>query len=820
MSLQSLGPEPPVARPGSLDEVDFPIDRRLLQTLAAQNRDRAAVEATALRSRAITMRAVLAFHATHGELLYQELEERLRAAPDSVPPLDPEWAVALARVTAMQTSAPHDLDLARRIMQSLPVSTLKERHTSFYAKLCFELGDYAECRRLLRRKHRRPIPGKDALEVDLRNPRTASPFGDERVWTQAFGSLFTAHGLEAPEVLPGHGPALDRLHLDLGSTVDGPLISVVLTTFRPDERIFTAANSVLKQTWRNLELIVVDDASGREYDPLLEQVEALDPRVRVLRQESNGGTYLARNAGLAVARGEYMTGQDDDDWSHPRRLEWQFRAFRDEPETTAVRGRALMADNDLVLNRLGHPVLGLLSSSYMAPVDLVRRIGGYLEARKGADTELTRRVAAITGQPLTDLRMPLAVVRVSPGSLSRAEFGPGWHHPVRAAFWSTARLAHERAARGHLDEASVRRNIAVPHRYQIHRAPLRRYDVVLAADWRESGASHHPLLDEVEAVISTGARVGLLHIADNRHPQRTRLEIDHSIQDLVNDRLVDRLLLDDEAPVRTVLVLEAGVLQFPSEGAVRMQAERVVVVANELADDGSRVAFAVQDCDQNARRIFNLEPFWVARTHTALAGLRDVVEPSRLSNALLTPTIHAARWQLPLRAPRSRRPVIGHHARNAGDWPVEASDLAEAYPTNGSVDVRIAGTATSALERLGLERVPPSWVVHSDAERHARLFLHQLDFYVDMRAAASSADRLLGAALASGRVVILPPSAAADYGDAAVYAEPRELQELVHRLHQDHVKYLVQARRARAYARAALSSVKYLGRLADLGVLR
>lgn len=792
-------------------------DLGFLETLADVARDRSAVESTALRSRSLAMRSLLAFRATGGALLYQDLVRQLHTDPRDLPELDLEWTIGLARVAAFQTGSPEDLRLARDLMRRIPEGRLKARHTSFYAKLCYELGEYAECRRLLRRRYRNGIAGKAHLLADLANPRTTSPYGSDRRWTRAFGQLFTEHGLEPPRLAHGSASALDRLDLEPNETVDGPLMTVILTSFRPDARLFTAVRSILRQTYQNFELLIVDDASGPEYMDVLDEAVAMDSRIRLIRQEVNGGTYLARNAGIAEARGELMTGQDDDDWSHPRRIEWQYREFVERPETTAVRGWTLMTDEDLVLNRLGHPVFSVLSSSYMTRVETARRVGGYLEARKGADTEFTRRVEAITGQPLVDLRLPLGVYRMSKGSLSRGEFGPGWHHPVRAAFWSTAKLAHERAARGTLDEESVRQSIAIPHRYQVERKPLPRYDLLIAADWRESRAARHPLLGEVEALIGTGQRVALLHMPDHRRPQRRRFEIHPSIQAMINDRVVDRLLLDDDAPVGTVLVLQPGVLQLPSEGPVKLRADRAVVVANQVPAAGRKVAYVTRECARTVRRFFGVDPLWVARSTMIHESLAAQVPAGQLSELLLPPAVHLDAWELPPRPPRSRRPIIGHHARGAWDWPEDLADLVATYPTDGSFDVRILGTAGSALARLGFRRTPPAWMVYPEHDTDPRRFLHQLDFYVHLPSPLGGEDSILSAAFASGRVVVLPPATRAQYGDAAVYAEPGEVSTLIRALHAQPARYLAVADGARAYARRELTVDVYLQRMAAIG---
>ncbi len=96
------------------------------------------------------------------------------------------------------------------------------------------------------------------------------------------------------------------------STSD-PLVSVILPTFNRAHTLTRAIQSVLNQSYRNIELLVVDDAST---DNTAEVVAAIsDPRVHYLPQPVNGGASFARNAGMRAATGAFLAFQDsDDEW--------------------------------------------------------------------------------------------------------------------------------------------------------------------------------------------------------------------------------------------------------------------------------------------------------------------------------------------------------------------------------------------------------------------------------------------------------------------------------------------------------------------------
>ena len=803
---------------GSADREVYPHDPVLLDTLAEIAPAARAVEAHALRTRSKAMRAVLAHRATLGALTYEQLVAAVRAPrAGHAAELNVGALVSLARVVALQTGDPEDLEIARLLLARVPRRRLKPADRLFYARLLETMGDARAARALLR-KVGPTVRGRQYLELDLANPFTAGPFADGRRWQRLWESLYSSYGLEVPRVVPGDGDPFDRLAVERPVPVtDGPLVTVTVTTWHPGHGLLCALRSLVDQSWRNLEILVVDDCSGPDYEPVLAEAERLDPRIRVLRQPVNGGTYLARNAALAVARGELVTGNDDDDWSHPRRIEHQVRAFLEDPTMTANRVMAYMVTAQLEIDRLGQPVIGRHAATYMTHRGTLLRAGGFVHARKGADTELMRRVAAFTGRPVHDVELPLALYRLDLASLSRSEFGPGWHHPARAAFWASAGRAHEVMVRDGLDPAEVGRSIVVPRRYEPAKVRPDRYDVAVAADWRHSTARRHPVLDEVDALLGAGLRVGVVHLPDNRYPERRRLEMHRSVQDLINARTVDRLLLDeDDVEIGTLLVVDPGLLQLPPAEVSRMAVHRVLVLADAApADPDAGVAlYSVDDCGRQAERVFGRTPTWVPRDAAVRHALRaDSRRGVTLAEHDVPVLADVDRFAVPRGIPRSPVPVVGQRADDRRDWPADEQDAAGLYPLDGSLDVRLIGAPHEVQRSLRRHSVPPGWLVYLRSEVTPREYLAQLDFFVDQSGPTSRARTTHAAALASGAVLVVPTSFRPVYGDAAVYSSPAELAGTVRALHQDGPAWLAQSRRGRAYAADRFTARTYLDAL-------
>lgn len=105
-----------------------------------------------------------------------------------------------------------------------------------------------------------------------------------------------------------------------------PLISVIIPIYQVEPYLRRAVDSVLNQTYRNLEIILVDDGSPDRCPLICDEYEKKEARVRVVHK-SNGGLSDARNAGLDVAGGDYIAFLDSDDYFAPGFIEILYDAM-------------------------------------------------------------------------------------------------------------------------------------------------------------------------------------------------------------------------------------------------------------------------------------------------------------------------------------------------------------------------------------------------------------------------------------------------------------------------------------------------------------
>lgn len=230
------------------------------------------------------------------------------------------------------------------------------------------------------------------------------------------------------------------------------LVSVIVPVFNRMGMLGEAVASVVAQTYRPLELIVVDDGSTDGTEELCKKLAIeKSPLVRAIRQ-ANGGPGVARETGRQVARGEFIQYLDSDDLLLPRKLELQVSALRARPDAGVAYGftrfrrrdgtvadgpwKASGAERETMFPRF------LTERWWDTPTPLYRRsvcdaAGPWLPLRQEEDWEYDCRIAAM-GTKLVQVKEYVAEVRDHEGS--RISRGSAFD-PERCAARATAHIA-------------------------------------------------------------------------------------------------------------------------------------------------------------------------------------------------------------------------------------------------------------------------------------------------------------------------------------------------------------------------------------------
>ena len=126
-----------------------------------------------------------------------------------------------------------------------------------------------------------------------------------------------------------------------------PLISVIVPVYKVEPYIRECVDSIINQTYRNLEIILVDDGSPDRCGKICDEYAGLDKRIKVIHK-INGGLSSARNAGLDICKGEYISLIDSDDYISPYFIEMFYKASRinDSDVVTGTGASEFLAETD------------------------------------------------------------------------------------------------------------------------------------------------------------------------------------------------------------------------------------------------------------------------------------------------------------------------------------------------------------------------------------------------------------------------------------------------------------------------------------------
>ena len=95
--------------------------------------------------------------------------------------------------------------------------------------------------------------------------------------------------------------------------MQSPLISVIIPVYKAEKHFRKCMDCIINQTYKNLEIILVDDGSPDKCGQMFDEFAKQDSRIRVIHKE-NGGQSSARNAALDIMTGDYVGFVDSDDW--------------------------------------------------------------------------------------------------------------------------------------------------------------------------------------------------------------------------------------------------------------------------------------------------------------------------------------------------------------------------------------------------------------------------------------------------------------------------------------------------------------------------
>lgn len=713
--------------------------------------------------------------------------------------LKPIPLLRLAKMLVSQAILPADvpqaLDIYRALDRIHGPGTVAKRHAVMYAQVALALGEQVSAYRLTKAMPG-SVPERAFLWCDLLNPFVGSRYGNLEQWTAAFNAPFAQAGVEPICIPSANGEEqespFDRLQCQAeAGSATGPLVTVVMSTWCPDEALRTAMGSLIRQTWANMEILLVDDASPDEYLQLLQEVASSDPRIRLIRQEANAGTYSARNRGLAEATGDYFTVQDSDDWCHPRRIERQVLALESRADLVASHCRGLRTSERMLFNVPGVLAWRTNESSLMFRTRLVReRIGFYDESRKGADTEFSIRLRHAFGQEAyAELAEVLTVIRLGSDSLSRSEFRPGWRHPARSAYrrafeaWHGSQLNEGTGLK--LASGNARRPFVLPARFRVHKkdGPLQT-EALFVADLRPESRLVESVLDDMMALRHAGCSVAVLHMQSFMRLSLRGIDAFwHPLRRLIDQGELTEVQSTDEVCAERLFVTDPDLLQFAAHDEVNVRAGETFIVAScgPQAADGL-LSFDVRTCENTAAAMFAAQPRWVARNAWVHGMLSRHVPAKKLSRQCWPSALYPRVWSVPQGFAGTSTGVELNACRDIDEQLGRLEELRE-DSIQVWVDDPLGGCAKSCL--------PIHWRMHTPVTTEKPTFMARLAAWVYLEPRKDNDVVPPGAlqAIARGALPVLDPSWREVLGDAALYPAPGRLREGLRVALQDEQAY-------------------------------
>ncbi|HMB72113.1 MAG TPA: glycosyltransferase [Gammaproteobacteria bacterium] len=605
-------------------------------------------------------------------------------------------------------------------------------------------------------------------------------------------------------------------------------VSVVMPAFNAEASIGWALGSVLSQTWDNLEVIVVDDASEDATADRVAEIASADSRVRLVRLETNGGSYVARNAGARLATGVLVMIHDADDWSHPQYIERQIEALDAYPSAVGVKSHWIRVDEGLQTLGTWMPrdsIFELNFSSLMFRREILDVLGGWDEVRVAGDAEFYARFRAVYGEQsivTVPRNCPLAFSLTRHDSLTRssATHLRSMYHGVRRNYMDAYRWWHERLDRQTdlpLTPARSRRPFPNPAGNAPRALDEQRYDLIVVADYAHSCAAFDNAISACVAASREGRRVAALHWPHFQANGRAAPQSEFYA--VCVDRGIDLISAGDSVQTDLLLIASPSALQHVLDPCPQIEARNVVV----LVDGGPQAAGVAEpvqcsplDVRHNVEDLFGQETRWLPTSEAAARMMRADRRYPRPAAGLWRPIVDGARLaKRPLRwrGSTGRRPVIGRRIVGELDWPARRAELDLAYGAAAAWDVRFHSD-NAALIAL-LEDAPEHWEIVPRQRVGSVEFCRDLDFYVHYphELCADELSQGLLEAMALGVPVIVPPRYHALLGNAASYSSAEMVAATVERLWTSEREYLERAAAGRSFVLERFGPDDVIGRL-------
>lgn len=470
----------------------------------------------------------------------------------------------------------------------------KKRRGEFFLDALARTGQGGEVIRLQGLYKADELNGND---LHLYRANAANPFKDSSAdaerWLAEINDIYVRAGLSRLSLAEGSAPAFLRLKAEVPTPVtDGPLVSIVMPVYKPDEYTDLAIQSALDQSYRNIEIIIVDDGSGGDAAERLNKWLTVDARIKVVLNEPNAGAYTSRNIGYTMAQGEFITIFDGDDWQHPQKIERLVRGARQQSDGRLVSAPWTRADEDLFFHYRGWRgafITPAHVSTMFHTATIREHLGHWDSVRKAADTEFILRYMALVNdsEPLEVCEAPLTLSLVGSSNLSMEDFRLGYRSPDRVSYRDSYEHWHKKIQAGehtgYLDFPLAERAFPAPARFLPSGTNQQdvELDILLVGDFGADSLVAELMLEHLAVAAAKGQRIGLMHYPSLLHTSSIDSSYSNELMEAFHEGRLIRVEATDRVRSAQVNVYDPTAFQYSRELRSGHTADAVSVWTDE-----------------------------------------------------------------------------------------------------------------------------------------------------------------------------------------------------------------------------------------------
>lgn len=526
------------------------------------------------------------------------------------------WELALWHANLLN---PED---AKKCLEFLPHSLKDEndkeelRRIAILKAECLEtLGDVTEANTLIRGMiNNDPHPDLILAKANLESSLNAK--------VELINQLYLYYGLTKIDVdySSEKETNYDRLRssVDTKGTMESQnkhKVTVIIPAYNNEDLISTSINSLLVQTWSNLEILVVDDCSTDKTAEIVERISQEDARVKLLRTEQNGGAYVARNEALKIASGDFVTIHDADDWSHHEKIERQVVHLLTNRSIIGNTSQQARATNELKFYRRGKPGYYIFSnmSSFMFRKDKVMHAVGYWDnVRFGGDSEFIKRIRKTFGEKsVVELETgPLSFQRQSETSLTGNQaFGfPGYFMGARKEYAESHEYYHQTNNKLYYPYAQDKRPFPVPEPMlpnKSNRNERRSFDVIIVSDFRAKAPITKLIYKKILAYEKSDRKVGFVQMSDYNLNLDTNMDM--GLRGKINGKQSEMIVFGEKIKTKEMIIIHPSILAEHQEFIPDIIIEETIEV---IVDEMKLSSDELKNIEQNLFSYFGQTGLW------------------------------------------------------------------------------------------------------------------------------------------------------------------------------------------------------------------